>query len=82
MHILSLVWGILAVCGMLVALIPCLGALNWLNIPFAVIGLIISIVSLATDKAGKSGSSIAGIACCSVAVVVGTIRLFLGGGVF
>jgi hypothetical protein len=32
MQILSLVWGILAILGLGIAFIPCLGILNWLNI--------------------------------------------------
>ena len=42
MQILSLVWGILAILGLGIAFVPCLGSLNWLNIPFAVVGAIIS----------------------------------------
>ena len=53
MQILSLVWGILAILGLGVAFVPCLGSLNWLNIPFAVVGLIISIV--AKSQSGDSG---------------------------
>jgi hypothetical protein len=48
MQTLSLVWGILAILGMLVAFFPCLGSLNWLNIPFAVAGVIVSVIALAT----------------------------------
>ena len=39
LSILSLIWGILAIIGMAVAIIPFLGALNYLNIPFAVLGI-------------------------------------------
>jgi hypothetical protein len=81
MQILSLVWGILAIIGMIVAFFPCLGALNWLNIPFSGIGLIISIVALVTTKEQKKGGSIAGIVLCSIAIVFGIIRLILGAGV-
>ena len=45
MEMVSLVWGILAVLGLGVAFLPCLGALNWLNIPFSLIGLIISVIA-------------------------------------
>lgn len=82
MQILSLVWGILSVVGMLVGFFPCLGALNWLNIPFAGIGLIISIVALVTTKQGGKGGSIAGVMCCGIAILFGLIRLALGGGIF
>ena len=82
MQILSLVWGILAIVGMIVGFFPCLGALNWLNIPFAGMGLVISIIALVTTKEPKRGGSIAGIVCCAVALIFGIIRLIAGGGIF
>jgi len=82
MQVLSLVWGILSLVGMVVAFMPCLGSLNWLNIPFSVLGLIVSVIAISTAKAGKSkGPSIAGIVCCSIAVLFGLVRLVAGGGV-
>jgi hypothetical protein len=81
MQVLSLVWGILAVLGMLVAFFPCLGSFNWLNIPFAGLGLIISVIALVTAKEAKKGSAIAGIVLCGIAVLFGIIRLVAGGGV-
>lgn len=82
MQILCLVWGILALLGMLVAFLPCLGALNWINIPFSVIGLILSILTVATTRSPQKGGAIAGLVLCAVAVVLGAFRLILGGGVF
>lgn len=79
MQILSLVWGILALSFMIVAFIPCLGALNWIFIPFSGIGLIISISAIAVAKERK-GLAVAGIIGCSIAVVFGIIRLIAGGG--
>jgi hypothetical protein len=81
MTVLSLIWGILAVIGLGVAFLPCLGALNWLNIPFSGIGLIISIIALSKAPAQKKGGAIAGLVMCAAAVVFGLIRLILGGGV-
>ena len=82
MQLLSLIWGILAIIGMIVAFFPCLGSLNWLNIPFSGIGLLISIIALATAKEGsKKGGSIAGIVCCGIAILFGIIRLIAGAGV-
>jgi hypothetical protein len=81
MQILSMVWGILTIIGMMVGFFPCLGALNWLNIPFAGIGLIISAIALATAKEGNKGGAIAGVICCAIAVIFGLIRLVAGGGV-
>lgn len=80
MQLVSLVMGILAILGLLVGLIPCLGALNWLNIPFAVVGLIISIVAAGNRRGGNS-MALAGVVLCSIAIVVGMLRLMLGGGI-
>jgi len=80
-QVLCLVWGILALLGMFVAFFPCLGALNWINIPFSVIGLILSIVTVATSRDPRKGPAIAGLVMCTVAVFLGTLRLILGGGV-
>ncbi|RZK56066.1 MAG: hypothetical protein EOO87_06335 [Pedobacter sp.] len=78
----SLVMGILSIVGMLFGFIPCLGAFNWLNIPFAVIGLIISIIALNQKIPGQSnGNATAGLVMCAIAVVFGLLRLILGGGV-
>ena len=80
MNILNIIWGSLAILGMLFAFIPCFGAFNWINIPFAGIGVILGIVGIAIEKNSKGGS-IAGLIMCSVAVIFGAIRLLLGGGV-
>jgi hypothetical protein len=81
MQILGLVWGILAVLGLMVGFFPCLGALNWLNIPFAVVGLVISIVAVMKAPPDKRGAAVAGIVLCAIAVVIGFIRLVAGGGI-
>jgi hypothetical protein len=81
MQLLSLIWGILAVLGLGVAFFPCLGALNWLNIPFAIVGLIISLVANSKAPAGQKGMATAGIVLCGAAVLFGVVRLILGGGV-
>lgn len=82
MQIVCLVWGIVCAVFFLVALVPCLGALNWINVPLAIPGLVVSIVRTAGAPPGAPrGGSITGIACCAVAVVFGILRLVLGGGV-
>lgn len=82
MQTLSLVWGILSIIGMMIAFLPCFGSLNWLNIPFSVVGIIISVVALTKVKPNeKKGSSIAGIVLCGIAILFGLIRLVVGGGV-
>ena len=80
MNILNIIWGSLAILGMIFGFIPCCGAFNWINIPFAGIGVILGIIGLAVEKNSKGGS-LAGLIMCSVAVVFGAIRLLLGGGV-
>ncbi len=80
MQVLSLIWGILAILGMIVGFFPCLGALNWLNIPFSGIGIIVSGIALGTAGDQPKGCSIAGLVCCIVAAFFGIIRLALGGG--
>lgn len=82
MQIASLIFGILSVLGMLVAFIPCLGSLNWLNIPFSIVGLIISAVANSSSALPREmkGNSRIGIILCSVAIVFGIMRLILGGG--
>jgi hypothetical protein len=79
MQILSLVWGILAILGLGIAFIPCLGSLNWLNIPFAVIGAIISVS--ARSKPGSQPAATVGLVLNIVAIALGVLRLMLGGGI-
>ncbi len=81
MQVLSLVWGILAVLGMVVGFFPCLGALNWINIPFSIAGLIVSIIALATTRNPRKGAAIAGLILCAAAVILGGFRLLIGGGI-
>jgi len=81
MQILSLVWGILAAIGMAVAFMPCFGSLNWLNIPFSGVGVIIGIVAIVSQHTGSKVAPIVGTILCAVAVVFGLVRLILGGGV-
>ena len=80
LSILSLVWGLLAILGMVVAIIPCLGSLNYLNIPFAVFGLLFSVLAIIVSS--KKELAIAGCILCAVAIFLGAIRLILGFGVF
>lgn len=83
MRTVSLVWGILSIFGMLFAFIPCLGAFNWINIPFSVIGLIISIVAYSKQDEGETGkgNAMAGIIMCGAATLFGFFRLLIGGGI-
>ena len=84
MQTTSLVFGILAIVGMVIGFIPCLATINWLNIPFATIGLIIGIISLIQNDSQNKTSGITGTILCSIAVIFGLIRLIIslafGGG--
>jgi hypothetical protein len=79
---LALVWGILAFLGFLLGLVPCLGWLNWFNIPFAIVGVVIGIVALSQAGAQHRpvGPAILGLVLSVTAVVIGVARLALGGG--
>ncbi len=82
METLALVWGVCAFLGFGLALIPCLGWLNWANIPFAFVGVVVSAVAMArSSKERGSGPAIAGLVLNCIAAVVGLFRLALGGGV-
>lgn len=80
---ISLLIGILSIMGMLIAFIPCLGFLNWLSIPFAMIGLVINIISYIYAGPDTSKTQIvAGIAMCAISICLGIFRLIIGGGFF
>lgn len=79
MGTLSMIWGVLSLIGMFVAFLPCLGSLNWLNIPFSLVGLVISIVATTKPETQRQGQR--GAIMCGIATVVGFIRLALGGGI-
>ncbi len=80
LSIFSVVWGILAIIGMAIAFIPCLGILNYLNIPFAVFGLLFSILAIILSS--EKELAIVGCLLCTAAILFGIIRLVLGFGIF
>ncbi len=61
-------------------MLPCLGSLNWLNIPWSIIGVIISIIALAKAGQEPKGQAVAGLVLSIVAVAIGALRLLMGGG--
>ncbi|WP_273390685.1 hypothetical protein [Barnesiella viscericola] len=63
--------GIIALLVTLVAFIPLLGVLNWIAIPLSIIFLIICVI-IKSDN-GKT--------LCIVSIIVGILRLLLGGGI-
>ena len=71
LNLISILIGVIALIFALPAFIPFLGWLNWLVIPVAIVGLAIGAMS--SHKAGRNLNIIV--------IVVGAIRLFLGGGI-
>lgn len=82
MGLISLLWGIVAMILMILALIPLLGAANWLVIPFAAVGAIIAAIGILFTRTEKRGRAKAGLVLNGVVIIVGIVRLSLGGGVF
>ena len=70
-NIASIIIGFIALICALVAFLPLLGWLNWLIIPLAIIGAAIGMLSRGT--AGRNLNLLV--------IVIGVIRLMLGGGI-
>ena len=70
-NLVSLVIGVVALLLAIVAFIPFLGWANWLIIPLAVVGAVIGMISRGT--AGRNLNLFV--------IVVGIVRLMLGGGI-
>ena len=81
MGLISVIWGIAALLWMIVAFIPLRGWGNWFMIPFAVVGAIIAAIGIALTTPEKRGRAKAGLVLNSLAIVVGALRLSLGGGI-
>ncbi|MGK0290482.1 MAG: hypothetical protein ACI86H_001941 [bacterium] len=81
MNVASLIWGILSILGMILGFIPFLGAFNWLNIPFAGVGLIFSGIAFSTTPREEAKGATTGLVLCGIAIIVGIFRLSLGGGI-
>lgn len=71
LNIGSLIIGAIALVLAVFAFIPLLGSANWVIVPFAVVGLALGAMS---DKTSGRNLNI-------VVIVIGVIRLMLGGGI-
>jgi ABC-type long-subunit fatty acid transport system fused permease/ATPase subunit len=71
-NLASLIVGFVALVCVLVAFLPLLGWLNWLIIPLAIVGAGIGLLSRGT--AGRNLNLLV--------IVIGVVRLMLGGGIF
>lgn len=80
MGLISLIWGFFALLSMCLALIPLLGWLNWLVIPFAAVGALLAGIGVLL-RGEKSRRAKAGLALNLVVIVVAAIRLSIGGGI-
>lgn len=72
LNLVSLIIGVVALLCVAVAFIPLLGWANWLIVPLALIGA----------GVGAASQSNAGRNLNLFVVVVGILRLMLGGGIF
>jgi hypothetical protein len=71
LNLASLIIGFVALICALVAFLPLLGWANWLIIPLAIIGAAVGMISRGT--AGRNLNLLV--------VVIGIVRLMLGGGI-
>lgn len=71
LNLVSFIIGLVALVFVLVAFIPLLGWANWLIIPLAIIGAVIGMISRGT--AGRNLNLFV--------IVIGIVRLMLGGGI-
>jgi hypothetical protein len=71
LNLASLVIGVVALICVAIAFIPLLGILNWFIIPLAVIGAAVGMA--ARSKTGRNLNIFV--------IVVGVLRLILGGGI-
>jgi hypothetical protein len=69
-NLVSLIIGIVALICAVIASIPFLGALNWLIVPLAIIGAGVGVLSRGT--AGRNLNLLV--------ILIGVVRLMLGGG--
>ena len=70
-NIASIIMGLVSLVCALVAFLPLLGWLNWLIIPLAIIGAAVGMISRGT--AGRNLNLFV--------IVIGVVRLMLGGGI-
>ncbi len=80
MGLLSLLWGLVSIVWMIIAFIPLLGWGNWFMIPFAGVGAVLAGIAFALTSQANRGRAKAGLLLNGIALVVGVIRLQMGGG--
>ncbi|MEL7686643.1 hypothetical protein AAG596_04005 [Citromicrobium bathyomarinum] len=70
LNILSWLFGLVGLVIVILGLVPFIGILNWIALPFLVIGTILGFLS----------SSTSGRTFCIIVMIISIIRLVLGGG--
>lgn len=70
LNALSSLIGLFALVFMIPAVIPLLGALNWILVPVALVGVVVGMLS--SKNSGRN--------FCLLVAAFGAFRLFLGGG--
>jgi len=70
-NIASLIIGIVALILAIIAFIPLLGWANWLIVPLAIVGAVVGMISRST--AGRNLNLFV--------ILIGVVRLMLGGGI-
>ena len=71
LNLVSLIIGVVALLFALIAFLPLLGWANWLIIPLAIVGAVVGAMS--RSSAGRNLNLFV--------IVVGIVRLMLGGGI-
>ena len=71
-NLVSLIIGFVGLIFAVIAFLPLLGWANWLIIPLAIIGAVVGMVSRGT--AGRNLNLLV--------ILIGVVRLMLGGGIF
>ena len=81
---IGMVMGIVILCVTVIGLVPCLGWMNWLTITVGPVTTILNLVAIILEQAdaNKRSKAVIGLVLALVAVIVGGIRLILGGGCF
>lgn len=70
LNLFSILVGLISLLLAIIGLVPLLGWLNWLVIPIAIVGTALG--ALSSHKSGRNLNILV--------IVVGAVRLFLGGG--
>jgi amino acid transporter len=78
---IALIGAIVVACLMVVGLVPCLGWLNWIVIPLAVVMKAVCWVAILTERNTKGrNKALIGLILVALTLIISGIRLAVGGG--